>query len=124
MNKIILVLIAMAIGLSAQALSWKDFFYPTYQPGIPGQSIKPPFYSTVQPYGQIDTTQGYYYQNPYQTQCQVPYGSPDWYRRPYGYSSPYVIVNPATSTTDNTNGSSQVVRNLGQSVIYSMMRGY
>jgi len=115
----VLFLMAISIG-SAQA----DYTFQTYQPLYPTQAMS---YSTVQPYTQ-QYNQGYY-QNPYQTQCQGHYLNPYQYRRPYyrygnNLPYPYAQTNSTVTGTDTTGSTGQIVRNIGQSVIYSMMRGY
>lgn len=135
MNKMILLLMALSIGLSVQAFDWTSLISPSYQP-----YQQYPTYQSYQPYvpnQTIQTTQGIdytatqaygqpyhqaYYQNPYQIQGQ--YINPYQYPRPYGYRN-YNLINtaiPALSTT--TTGTSSVARNIGQSVLYSMLRGY
>lgn len=122
MNKIILFLLVMTIGLSAQAFPWQNFISQPYQSGIPAQPTQPGFSTIQQPYGQ--TYNPGYYQNPYQAQYQQQYVNPYPYQNQYGYANPYTVVNPTTSGANNTAGTSQVMKNIGQSVLYSMMRGY
>lgn len=128
MNKMILLLITLSIGLSVQAFDWTSLLstpyqsyqqYPTYQsyqPYIPTQTVQTTTgvdYSATQAYGQ--PYHQAYYQNPYQIQGQ--YVNPYQYRRPYGYNIPYNVLN--TTTSGNS-----VAKNIGQSVLYSMLRGY
>lgn len=123
MNRIILALIVMTIGLSAQA----DYTVTTYQPLYPAQ-ITPPVgnYPTTQAYGQ-PYNQAYYpnpYQAQYQNQYQGQFVNPYQYRpNVYGNNLPYSALNPAV-TGLGTTGGSQVVKNIGQSVLYSLLRGY
>lgn len=112
--KMILFLLTISIGLSAQA----DYTVQTYQPFYPAQAMN---YSNIQPYNQG------YYQNPYQTQCQGQYANPYQYQTPYygyGNNSPYPLVNSAITGNGITNGTPQIVKNIGQSLLYSMIRGY
>lgn len=134
MKKIMLLLIITSIGLSAQAFQWSNLLtqpyrpYSPYQPYIPNQI--PPVqttqvvdYATNQPY-----TQPYnnpiYCQAPYQAQYQGQYVNPYQYR-PYNYANsvPYAAINAATSGL-GTAGGNGIVKNIGQSVIYSLLRGY
>lgn len=121
MNKIILFLIAVSIGLCAQA----DYTVQTYQPLYPAQPVG---YPAIQPYAQQynqQYNQGYY-QNPYQAQYQGQYVNPYQYPRPYGYGNnlPYTGMNSILPVSGNTGGTQQVVKNIGQSMLYSMLRGY
>jgi len=129
MNRIILLLLAVTIGLSAQA----DYSFSTVEPAYPTQPVN---YSTIQSYDQSYTppyTQSYaqpysqqYNQgyNPYLTQCQGQYVNP--YRNPYAYGNnvPYSTVNSALSGLRNTSSSTGIVKNIGQSMLFSLLRGY
>lgn len=124
MKKIILCLITITIGLSAQAFSWMNSPYSTYQNINPVQTTQVVDYNnTVQPYGQPYTQT--YIQTPYQTQCQYPgqYINPYQYQR-YGYGTVYPTVNPVLNGLNTIGGGNQIVKNIGRSMIYSMLRGY
>jgi len=122
MNRIILLLIAIAIGLSANA----DYTIQTSQPVYPAQTYGQQY---IQPYNQVYNQNPYYQnQNPYQyqAQCVNPYQYQNSYYG-YGNNSPYTGINPALSTLSglgNTGGTHQIVKNIGQSMLYSMLRGY
>ena len=134
MKRIILSLIAMLIGLSAHAFSWQNLIIPsnqTYQPYqqlVPAQVAQPAQainYSAFQPYAQ-SYNQGNYqnpyqrqYANPYQSQYQGQYANPYQYQSPYGYGSSLPSM---VSGLGNTGGSEQVMKNIGESMIYSMIR--
>ena len=145
MNKTILSLLVIAIGLSAQA----DYTVQTVQPLYPNQMALPQNYATTQPYQQYQPYQNYnqtynqgYSQNPYQTQNQYqgqvqnPYlgqyqNQYNPYSNPYGYGNNNLqstIVNSAVSGLGRTNGvaggASSIMRNVVQSMIYSKLRGY
>lgn len=110
-NRIILLLAAVLIGLSAHA----DYTVQTYQPLYSNPMAS---YSAAQPYAQ-QYNQGYY-QNPYQAQYQGQYVNPYQYQSPYssyGNNSPYGIMS-------NSNVPQQIVRSIGQSMLFSMLRGY
>lgn len=122
MNKKLLLLILFSIGLSAKA----DYTVQTYQPLYPAQTVNYPV--VQQPYNQQ------YEQYPYQTQCSTQYQTqyPNQYVNPYmyprynyGYGNnlPYQIVNPSILGTGSTGGQ-QVMKNIGQSVLFSILRGY
>lgn len=130
MNKIILCIIsmtmAMAVDLSAQALSWSGYPYSPYQNINPAQIIQQGQaidYSTNPVYGQNYNQP--YVQNPYQTQCQYPgqYINPYQYQR-YGYGTPYSTVNSALNGLNTVGGGNQIIKNIGRSMFYSMLRGY
>lgn len=105
MNKIIILLIAISIGLSAKA----DDILQMNQPIYPAQAVD---YSMIPPYLQPYNNQGYY---------QNPYINPYQYRMPYyGDTS---ILNSSLLGTGSTGGS-QIVKNIGRTILYSMMRGY
>lgn len=113
MNKrIIILLVAVLIGLSAHA----DYAVQTYQPLYPAPIGS---YSAVQqPYAQQYNQP--YYQNPY----QAPYNA---YQSPYysyGNNVPYRITNNTGARLNNTSIPQQIVKNIGQSMLFSMMRGY
>lgn len=134
MNRIIVFFVAISIGLSAQAFQWSSLFsqpymsqpyqqyppYPSYQSFVPTQTEQvvnyPDNQNYVQPYNQT------YYQNTYPVQYQGQY-NPYQYQRPYGYGNnvPYAPVGSVNQ--GNTNGTSQIVKNIGQSLIYSMING-
>ena len=154
MNKTILSLLVIAIGLSAQA----DYTVQTVEPLYPNQMTQPQNYTNIQPYQQNPQyqqgqpyqpyqnynqtyNQGYYQdpyqtQNPYQGQVQNPYlgqypNQYNPYSNPYGYGNNNLqstIVNSAMSGLGRTNGvaggASSIMRNIVQSVIYSKLRGF
>lgn len=139
MNKIILLLIVISMGLSAQAFDWTSLLYqpaqpyssyqqyPTYQSYVPNQTIQNAQnidYSATQAYGQPYSQA--YYQNPYQIQNQGRYINPYQYPRPYGYRNnlPYNVINTAVPALSTTTGTNSVAKSLGQSMLYSMLRGY
>lgn len=111
MNKIILFLMVILIGLSVNA----DDTTQVEQPLYPAQVVD---YSTIPPSPPQYNNRGY----PYQSQYQTPYINPYQYRMPY-YSSasilPYSLLG-----TGSTDGAQQIVKSLGRSILYSMMRGY
>lgn len=122
MNRIILFLVIVLVG----AASYADYTVTTYQPWYNPQVAG---YPAVQPYDTQQYNQGYYQNpynayNPYQAQCVNPY----LYHRPYGYRSglPYNALPSVVSGvgTGTTGGASQIAKNIGQSMLYSMMRGY
>lgn len=114
MKRLVLLLISMLIGLSVQAnYTFSTFqpFYPTY----PQQYNQ----STAQQYNQD------YYPSPQQVQYQQQYVNPYQYQNQYygtGNYLPYAANN--TSGLSSTTIPQQIVRNIGQRMIYSMMRGY
>lgn len=130
MNRGLLLLIIMVFGLAAKAdytvttvqplPQQYQAYQPYYQPLVPSQPVN---YSTVQPYGQT-YNQGYY-QDPYQAQYHSQCYNPYQYQQPYVYGNnlPYSTVNSTTSATSTTGGNS-ILKNIGQSVLYSMLRGY
>lgn len=128
MSKIIFLLVVMAATLSAHADMWSTYPHQAFQPyqqyqsQAPFQSVQSMGYAGNQLYG-LQDAQGYY-QNPYQTQCQGQYINPYQYQRPYGSYSPYSVMNSALSGLGSGGGAQQVVKNIGQSVLYSMLRGY
>lgn len=130
MNKIILLLATLSIGLSVNAFDWSSLFsqqyqpYPQYRPFMNAQPIQTTqvvdssINSNYDP--QYNQT---YCQNPYQSQYQGQYVNPYLSRRIYGYGNnmPYYVRNSILPTNNNTG---QAVRNIGQSLLYSMVRGY
>lgn len=132
MKKIIMALTIFMMGLSVHAAGWAELLSQPYQqtdtyvvPQANGYSVVQPVNS---PYNNM------FYQDPNQVQCQAPYTNPYLYRRPYGVVNPYTgrinpfIQNPyapnVTTTVNTTSVPNQIVRNIGQSMLYSMMRGY
>lgn len=124
MNKIILLLIAITIGLSVKA----DYTVQTqtFQPFNYNGAVAPQYYSNVQSYQQYPQYQQCqadnqnYYQNPYQAQYQNQYVNPYQYQRSYGYGNnfqPYLI-------NSGLNGTAPIVRNIAQSLIFAKLRGY
>lgn len=137
MKKIMITLSVLAIGLSVHALAWEDFGYTPYQQTIP--TAQTGTFSVVQPVNSPYSNM--FYQDPNQVQCQAPDVNPYLYRRPYGVVNPYTgrvntwapgVYAPTTTglysptvTTTTTGVPNQIVRNIGQSMLYSMMRrGY
>lgn len=130
MKKIIIVLSIFVMGLSVHALGWEDFGYSPYQQSV--TTVQPGALSVVQPVN--SPYNNMFYQDPNQVQCEAPYINPYLYRRPYGIINPYtgrinpVVQNPyntnVTTNTTTTSVPNQIVRNIGQSMLYSMMRGY
>jgi len=115
-KKIILILTILTISLPTFA----DYTFQTVSPAYPVQQYYPQYNN---PYYNQTYEQDYQnvYQNPYQTQCQMPYYNPYAYqRRIY----PYNLVNPNAANAANVTSGNQVVKRLGQSVLYSMLRGY
>lgn len=100
MNRLTLLLILVLIGLSAQA----NYTVQTYQPVYPSHG----YYQTPFQFPQQ-------YVNPYtyQQQCSTP----------YMYQRQYPLMNPP-GLNANTGGTQGIVKNIGQSILYSMMGGY
>lgn len=118
MKKIILLLIVITIGLSAEAFSWQNLFLRPYPTNL---AVQPSAYSIIQPYNQ--TYNNPYYQTPYQTQCQNPYTNSYLYPE-YNNVNPYSVINPVTQNLNPTGANSQILKNVSRSLIYSMLRGY
>lgn len=133
MKKIIMTLVIFMMGLSVHAAGWAELLSQPYQPTDTYAVPQTGGYSVVQPAN--PAYDNMFYQYPNQVQCQVPYTNPYLYRRPYGQINPYSYranpLNPllqspynTTPMSASTNLPKQVVRNIGQSMLYSMMRGY
>lgn len=124
MKKIILCIITMTIGLSASALSWLGNPYTPYQNPTSIMPTQVVDYNNIQQNGQPYTQT--YIQTPYQTQCQSPGQYPGQYINPYNYQrygyGGYPIVNSTLNGV--AGGSNQIIKNIGRSMIYSMLRGY
>lgn len=129
MKKIIIAFIVFIIGLSAHAVGWAELLSQPYAQNaytVPQANT----FSVVQPVNPAYNNM--FYQDSNQVQCQAPYVNPYLYRRPYGNINPYyyranpLLQNPynTTTTTTSTSVPTQIVRNVGQSMLYSMMRGY
>lgn len=129
MKKTLIALIIFMMGLSVHAAGWAELLSQPYSQTDTYVVPQTNGYSVVQP---NPTYNNMFYQDPNQVQCQVPYSNPYLYQRPYGQINPYTArVNPMWQSPYNTMPSSastnlpkQVVRNIGQSMLYSMMRGY
>jgi len=132
MNRIILLLVIL-VGLST--LSARANYTVTTSSYQPLYSNSMAGYPTMQSYAQ-QYNQGYC-QNPYQAQVPGQYVNSYQYQRPYnpynsynaynnGYENnlQYGVVNPVVSGLNTTNVTTPIVRNIGQSMLYSMMRGY
>lgn len=133
MKKIIIAFFVFIIGLSANAAGWAELLSPPYP-----QQTNSYFFPQTNGYSVVQsanpTYDNMFYQDPNQVQCQASYVNPYLYRRPYGQINPYTYgVNPLfqnpynmtpTSTATTTSLPGQIVRNVGQSMLYSMMRGY
>ena len=137
MNRFLLLLLAASIGLSAHANYTVTTSQPLYPNGVYGYS------GVQQPYNQA-YNQGYN-QNPYQIQPQSSYVNQSSYinpyqtgyqpgyqtgygntYQPYGYRAnvPFSILNSAMTGVGTGAGSTGIIKNIGQSMLYSMMRGY
>lgn len=129
MKKIIISLTVFMMGLSVHAAGWAELLSTPYSQNNSYVVPQANGFSVVQP---NPTYNNMFYQDANQVQCQVPYTNPYLYRQPYGQINPYSYrVNPllqspynTTTTSATTNLPNQVVRNIGQSMLYSMMRGY
>lgn len=113
-KRVILFLVLVLSGLSVQA----DYTVTTQKPFYNAQAAG--CYPYAQTYNQ-QYNQGYY-QNPYQQQYYNPY----LYRRPYivnGNNLPTIVTNTADTTT-TTSVPRQVARNVGQAMMFRMLRGY
>lgn len=129
MKKIIVTLAFFVTGLSAYAAGWAELLSAPYAQNNTYTYPQTATYSVVQPANPAYNNM--FYQDPNQVQCQAPYVNPYLYRSPYGAINPYSYrVNPlwhnpySTTTTTSTSVPAQIVRNVGQSMLYSMMRGY
>lgn len=128
MKKTLITFTVFIIGLSAHAVGWAELLSQPYGQNtytVPQVNT----FSVVQPANPAYNNM--FYQDPNQVQCQAPYGNPYLYRRPYGVINPYsyrvnpLLQNPYNpTTTTSTSMPTQIVRNVGQSMLYSMMRGY
>lgn len=139
MKRVILFAVFMISALSAKAFDWSSLLlpqpqyqnyqnYPPYQtyetypmtltpaqPAVPAVPWQPTDSSTAQAYPPVYCQ---YSQNQY---------NPYLYQRPYypynnGLGS--TIINPITSGLGSTNGSQQVMKNVGRNMLYSMLRRY
>lgn len=130
MKKIIMVLIVFMMGVSVHAAGWAELLSTPYSQNNTYVVPQANGFSVVQPANPAYNNM--FYQDPNQVQCQAPYANPYLYRSPYGQINPYSYrVNPmwqspynTTTTSTTTSLPNQVVRNIGQSMLYSMMRGY
>lgn len=114
MYKTILFLMAILIGLSVKADDTMQMDQQIYPAHAVDYSIIPPIPPQYNNSG--------YYQNPYQAQYQTPYMNPYQYRMPYyGGTS---MLNSSLLGTGSAGGTQQIVKRLGRSLLYSMMRGY
>lgn len=130
MKRTIMVLTIFIIGSVAHAVGWAELLSPPYPQTNSYVFPQTNGYSVVQ--SANPTYDNMFYQDPNQVQCQASYVNPYLYRRPYGQINPYsygtnpLFQNPYNMTPNatTTNLGGQVVRNIGQSMLYSMMRGY
>lgn len=121
MRKIILTLTAFTIGLSAHAAGWAELLSSPYSQNTTYSVPQTNSFSVIQPANPQYNNE--FYQDPNQVQCQAPYVNPYLYRNPYGYVNPYTPrINPLLPSATSTNSS--IIKNIGQSLLYSMMRGY
>lgn len=114
MNKNILFICLLLLGLPTMA----DYTVQTIQPVYPAQTINYPI--AQQSYNQQ------YAQYPYPTQSPSQYVNPYMYPRySYGYGNnlPYPVVNSALFGVGST-GSQQVMKNIGQNILFRILRGY
>lgn len=106
MRKAILLLIVFIIGLSANADYVVQPYSPYYQPPINTYT------------NEYDPNSSYQIQN--QQQCINPYA---YGRYRYRNNLLYPGTNPLLYGA-NVSGNQGILRNIGQSLLYSMMRGY
>lgn len=109
----------LAISLSAKA----DDTAQTDQLSDPAQAVD---YSVIPPYPQQYNSQDYY-RNPYQVQYPRPYINPYLNSSPfYGGINPLPssLLNPVMLGTGSTGAASQIIKSIGRSLMYSMIRGY
>lgn len=135
MKRAILFLTFMISALSAQAFDWSSLLYQqpqyqnynTYQPNYETYPTITPLRPAmpVIPLQSADSSAEQTYSPIY---CQYPQNH---YYNPYSYQRPYyaygnglgnTIINP--SGLGGTNGSGQIVRNVGRNMLYSMLGRY
>lgn len=130
MKKIMIALAVFIMGSVVHAAGWAELLSTPYQQSDTYVVPQANGYSVVQPAN--PAYENMFYQYPNQVQCQVPYTNPYLYRSPYGQINPYsykanpVFYSPynTTAASATTNLPKQIVRNIGQSMLYSMRRGY
>lgn len=130
MKKIIIALAIFIMGSVVYAAGWAELLSTPYSQTDSYVVPQANGFSVVQPAN--PAYDNMFYQNPNQVQCQVPYTNPYLYRSPYGQINPYsyranpVFYSPynTTAASATTNLPKQIVRNIGQSMLYSMRRGY
>lgn len=133
MYKIISILSVIICCVFVQVASFADYSVTTSEP------LQPSFYGNypnniyannpyyVNPQNINANGYGVQYSNPYQYQSN--YTNPYGYRN-YGYSTqpiaqiPYSLLNQGTANYAGGGIKNQIIRNIGQNVLYSMMRGY
>lgn len=135
MKKLILSSIIFIMGLSANAFDWSSLsglLYSPYQqyPQYPQtsqynayqQPYSAPLVTQTQPdqNGNYTVTETYPQSYTYQPQCVNPYNRPYGYRR----NNPFNVINSAVPGVTVNAGTGQIMRNVGQSMMYSMLRGY
>lgn len=118
MQKTALILIIIFCGISAQAYSWSNILNPMQN--------NYPYYSQ-----NINQNP---YQTPYPNQYQTQYQNSYTYQNPYTYNNyayngyntvnsqiPYSAINSNPYYYQNNGIRNQVIRNVGQNLLYSFM---
>lgn len=135
MSRAILILAIMFMGISARADIWSNGYVQPLQPAVPAQPVQPDQFQNY--HYTMPGDQTYYqgqYPNPYQNQPLSQVYNPYQYRpNPYAYNNYGYAVSPYSTLGSGLTGltglggagiKNQIIRNVGQNMIYSLMRGY
>lgn len=132
MSKLILTLTIIFCAISIQTKCLADYTVTTQEPiqtgyynnyPVANPSINSSYYAPGQNVNQVN------YPNPYQ--CQYPnsyqYQNPYAYNG-YGYGYPtgaaYPLINSGLTGLGATGAKGQIIRNIGQNVLFKLLRGY
>lgn len=115
MQKIILILTIIFLYSSVVEKAMADYSFSTVNPVQ--QPVYSDYYSNSNYPSQVIR---HTYSNNVYPQCQYPYG----YQYGYGYNpyaNPYSLINSGVLGLTNNGAKGQIIRNIGQNILYSLM---
>lgn len=126
-------ILTMILYISLPLSSLADTTFSTVE--FPGLSNNNPYLTASQPITSYCSPPNQYYQNPYYYQHSYLNPIQPQYQNvyPYGYNNynqplipgvPYSVSSSNIAGFDNSGNKNQIIKNIGQNILYSLLRGY